>query len=889
MQYERKTEFRRLCDLLRTHLQNVARYSHHTHAINLTEPDTLQRHLDTRFSQLNSAVELELWQEAFRSVEDVHNLLTMAKKAPRPSMMANYYEKLTRIFMVSDNNLFHAAAWNRYYSLARGGLKTDEEHTRMSSLVLLSALAVPVISSSAPGTGNMNKSKSDFLLGDQETRSRTGRLTSLLGLSRTPTRAGLLKEALARNVLKRVRPELRELYHILEVEFHPLSICAKIEPIIAKLAQDPEMVPYVKPLHSVILTRLFQQLSQVYDAVKLARVMELVGAFQAPYNYTAADIEKFVLNACKKGHLDIRVDHVSQAITFQDDVFAAEQHPAAAVASGSGGEAGDVTRLQQTPGELVRTQLGRLASCLDTTVKIIDPSVIEAAQAAKRDVFARAVAAAEQEHKAAVARKAILARRKELLDERAARKEKDEATAKAERQRLAQAAEQKRMEDEKRNRELERIRKEMEAVKHEEAKKLAQNLKEKGGLKLSEEEYATLDTEKLVQLQVEQIEKEKKELAERLRVIHRRMDHLERAYRREETPLIAADYERQKEEDKAYHSAARTTLIETTKAKHAADLELKKRLQRIMPDYIELRKVIEGKRKEEMEARKRRADEQIEEEKQKRREQAYRDKAEAERAAEEERQRAAEEAERAKLREEEEARQAEQRALEQEKQAEREAEKRAEIEARQARLREQGEKQRQRELEVEERLRARTAAPAAAAAPAAPAQDASVWRKAAPAGAIADARNASPAPPLINRAPVAAAGGGWREREAARKAALANGEAPPAAAAPTSSGSATPQPTNGTASPLRAPPAAAAPAPAAAAPAPARQGPPTFTRGGAPGMSWREREAAKKAAAAAGGEGADAAPTPAQAAAAPAAQGGDGFQEVPKRSAGAYR
>ena len=44
--------------------------------------DTLQHHLDTRFAQLNTSVELEFW-EAFQSIEDVHNLLTMAKKAPR--------------------------------------------------------------------------------------------------------------------------------------------------------------------------------------------------------------------------------------------------------------------------------------------------------------------------------------------------------------------------------------------------------------------------------------------------------------------------------------------------------------------------------------------------------------------------------------------------------------------------------------------------------------------------------------------------------------------------------------------------------------------------------------------------------------------------------------
>ncbi|PWN44165.1 hypothetical protein IE81DRAFT_299437 [Ceraceosorus guamensis] len=884
LQYERKTEFRRLCDLLRIHLQNVARYSHHTHAINLTEPDTLQRHLDTRFSQLNAAVELELWQEAFRSVEDVHNLLTMAKKAPRPSMMANYYEKLTKIFMVSDNNLFHAAAWNRYYSLARGGIKTEEEHTRYASFVLLSALAVPVISSNAPGTGNMNKSKSDFLLGDVETRSRTGRLTSLLGLTRTPTRAGLLKEALSRNILRRVRPELRELYNILEVEFHPLSICAKIEPIINQIAQDEEMAKYVKPLHSVVLTRLFQQLSQVYDAVKLTRVMDLVAAFKAPNNYTPADVENFCLNAAKRGHLDIRVDHVTQAITFQDDVFAAEAHPASFTSAGA---ETDVTKLQQTPGELVRTQLARLAGCLDTTVKIIDPAELEAAQAAKRDIFARAVDSAEKEHKAAVARKAILEKRKELLEERAARKEKDEAAARAERQRAAQAAEEKRAEEEKRNRELERIRKEMEQVKQDEAKKLAQSLREKGGLKLTEEEYANLDTDKLVQLQVEQIEREKKELADRLRIIHRRMDHLERAYRREELPLVEADYEHQKEEDKANHVQAQATLVETLRQKHASDLQLKKRLQRILPDYGELRRVIEGKRKEEMEARQARANDQIEEEKQKRRVQVAAEKEEAAKRAEEERIRAAEEEERQRLRREEEDRQAEQRRLEAEKEAEREAEQRAAIEARQAQLREQAEKQRAREQEIEERMRAKEAERRAgpAATPAAGGERS--WRGAAPAGAVAAARDASPASGV---APPRFAGvkpGSWREKELARKAAEASGETAP------STGTSTPVPAaavaNGTSSPSRGPASSSSPAPtpaAAAAPS-ASSGPPRVF--GKSTGGWREREAAR-------GTAGDAAPTsgaatpsrPRESSNGPSAAA-DGFQEVPRRNPNAYR
>lgn len=750
----------------------------------------------------------------------------------------------------------------------------------MASFVLLSALAVPVISSSAPGTGNMNKSKSDFLTADQETRSRTGRLTSLLGLSHTPTRASLLKEALARNVLKRVKPELRELYNILEVEFHPLNICAKIEPIIRQIAEDEEMAKYVKPLHSVILTRLFQQLSQVYDSVKLNKVMQLVSAFKAPYDYSAVEIEKFVLNACKKGHLNISIDHGEQAITFQDDPFDAKVHPSAIASSSMSGLSSmtgssnssslgnglvtadsDAVRLQSTPSELVRTQLSRLATCLDTTLKTIDPNVLDAAREAKQSAFTRAVEEADREHKAAVARKAILARRKELLTERAVQREREEAQAKAERARLQAQADQLRFAEEQRQREQDRIKRELEAVRMEEARKMAQSLKEKGGLKLSEEEFANLDTDKLVQLQVEQLEREKKEMAERLRIVHRRMDHMERAYRREEIPLLKRDYENQKKEDQEYHRLARQTLIQTSREKHEADLIVKKRLARILPDYSNVRSEIESKRKEAMEERKRRAQEQIELEKQKRRAQVAREREEERLREEEEARLRAEEEEHARQREEEEERQAELRRTEEERQSQLEAEKRREIDERRARLDAQSERQRQREAEIEERLQQE--------------------RQQVRSGPTADAAAHAPSPRTLRpseapRTPSATGppaiggqrpgGGGWRERLAARQA--GEGAASPAdrPVSPAVNG----------ASLSRSHAQASSPT---GSPTPVNRAPPSLSRSG--GGGWREREAAGRERQSSAGPGSGAASP----SAAPA-RANDGFTTVQTNAGG---
>ena len=137
-------------------------------------------------------MELELWQEAFRSVEDVHNLLIMAKKAPRPAMMANYYEKLTKIFLMSGNALYHAAAWGRFYGVVTTiGGRSDEEFSRLAGQVLVSALAVPV-----------NQKAEESV---EEVKGRTGRLTSLLGLTKTPTRTGLLKNAVRSHLGEQMR------------------------------------------------------------------------------------------------------------------------------------------------------------------------------------------------------------------------------------------------------------------------------------------------------------------------------------------------------------------------------------------------------------------------------------------------------------------------------------------------------------------------------------------------------------------------------------------------------------------------------------------------------------------------------------------------------------
>ncbi|RYO74433.1 hypothetical protein DL764_010836 [Monosporascus ibericus] len=828
--YQRKTEFRRLCELLRNHVQTAAKYSSQMHAINLNDPDTLQRHLETRFQQLNVAVELELWQEAFRSVEDIHTLLNLSKRPPKNIMMANYYEKLTRIFLVGENYLFHAAAWSRYYNLLRQSAvlvaagqskKSDNpaaseaDLQKAASFVLLSALSIPVISTS--------RSRGAMVDFDEAKKNKNSRLTHLLGMNTAPTRAGLFRDALAKSLLKRARPEIRDLYNILEVDFHPLSICQKISPILTKIGADPEMEKYILPLQQVILTRLFQQLSQVYETVDL-KFVEGLAQFPDPYQITRGTIEKFIMNGNKKGDLSIRMDHATGVLKFDKDVFSSSKASHAGSAAGSAeSQTGFVQRLQSTPSEIVRSQLTRLATVLNTTCFYIDPSYRQQPVEARKAALARAQAGAEKEHRDTLARKQIIQKRKDEASELHARREKEKARQKRLQEQALAEAEERRLAQEQKEREEKRLKDERDRVRKEEIKKQIADLKiGPNAINIDVENIDELDSNRIRALKLQQLEREKNDINERLRITGKRIDHLERAFRKEEVKKLPDDYAKQRERDLAAYEAMKEQALKESKEKHKESVELKHRLSRLMPLYEDFRKSLHERRHDEFEKRRRDAERELEKQIALRKKE-YRERKMREKRERLEKERALREAEeRANREKEERERRAEQQKQEFAKlkeQRDRERQEALEKAAMQARREEEAMARRRQEKEQATRrepvpMERTDSSDRPAGPPRIPlAGDKPSWRQAAKAtgAAPAAAPAASNGPPSRTGTPMErtdsherAAGPprlnlagnrpSWREREAAKKAAEANGGAAAGGAQDTAPAPPTPAP-----------------------------------------------------------------------------------------------
>jgi translation initiation factor 3 subunit A len=822
LKYARKTEFRRLCELLRNHVQTAAKYSTQMHAINLSDPDTLQRHLETRFRQLNVAVELELWQEAFRSVEDIHTLLNLSKRAPKNILMANYYEKLTRIFLVGENYLFHAAAWARYYNLLRqsaamvaaGQSKkadnpptTEADIQRAASFVLLSALSIPVIS-----TTRSRGAMVDF---DEARKNKNSRLTHLLGMAQAPTRAGLFKDALAKSLLRRARPEIRDLYNILEVDFHPLSICQKISPILTQIGEDTEMQKYIVPLQQVILTRLFQQLSQVYETVDLDFV-ESLAQFPEPYQVTRATIEKFIMNGNKKGDLAIRMDHATGVLSFDADIFSSAKAVHGGSASGSAeAETGTVQRLQSTPSEIVRSQITRLAKSLYTTCYYTDPKLNSERIKMRDAILARSKAGAEKEHQTILARKAVIQKRKEEANELQAKREKENAKMKRIREQALQEAEHQRQVQEQQEREKKRMERERKQIQQSEVQNLLKDFNIKGKDIDIDLEDPNLDASKVRALKLAQLEREKNDVNEKLRVTAKRIDHLERAYRKEEVKKLAEDYAEQQKWDLASYELTKEQTLKDAEQKHKESVELKHRLSRMVTIYESFRSNLQERRSEEFNKRRRDAERELDKAITARRKE-HRERKIREKRQREEEERQLREAEERAAREKEEQKQRE----------EAEAEKKAAQKAAREKERQEGlEKAALQARREEEALARRKADREKAAAPPVrrelPDRTDSGERPAASAGG----------PPRLN---LTSATGktSWRDRQANKDATADSTTAPPPARTGT--------PMERTDSNDR----------------PAASGPPRLNLAGAAGgkPSWRDREAAKAGGGATGGE-----------------------------------
>lgn len=127
-----------------------------------------------------------------------------------------------------------------------------------------------------------------------------------------------------------------------------------------------------------------------------------------------------------------------------------------------------------------------------------------------------------------------------------------------------------------------------------------------------------MDTDKLKALQVQQLEKERKDLQLKSKMLMKRFDHLERAYRKSEITRLIEDYEKQQKMDRVNYEAKCKADLEGSRLQYEKDMEIKGRLKTMHEDYLSYKNGIMTKREAEFNIKKDEMDKKLEEAKRKR-------------------------------------------------------------------------------------------------------------------------------------------------------------------------------------------------------------------------------------------------------------------------------
>lgn len=109
---------------LHNHLSQAQKYQNQQFSLKFDHPETIQCLVDVRFEQLESSIKIDLWQEAFKAIEEIHNLLGISGKAPKPALLENFYLKQAKVYWMAHNKLFHAAALHKLFVLRKEQKKT---------------------------------------------------------------------------------------------------------------------------------------------------------------------------------------------------------------------------------------------------------------------------------------------------------------------------------------------------------------------------------------------------------------------------------------------------------------------------------------------------------------------------------------------------------------------------------------------------------------------------------------------------------------------------------------------------------------------------------------------------------------------------------------------
>ncbi|XP_010779589.1 eukaryotic translation initiation factor 3 subunit A-like, partial [Notothenia coriiceps] len=313
--------------------------------------------------------------------------------------------------------------------------------------------------------------------------------------------------------------------------------------------------------------------AQIYQSIEFTRLASLV-----PF-VDAFQLERSIVDAARHCDLQVRIDHTSRNLSFGSDLNYSTKEDA---------PVGPF--LQNMPSAQIRNQLTAMSSSLAKAVQVIKPaSILQEREEQSQLAMAAYLKNARKDHQRILARRQTIEERKERLESLNIAREKEELELREAEMQKVRKAEEERLRQEAKEREKERIMQEHELIKKKTVRERLEQIKKtelgaKAFKDIDIEDLEELDPDFIMAKQVEQLEKEKRELQERLKNQEKKIDYFERAKRLEEIPLIKQAYEEQRIKDMELWELQEEDRISNMEVEREKALEHKKRMSRMMED-----------------------------------------------------------------------------------------------------------------------------------------------------------------------------------------------------------------------------------------------------------------------------------------------------------------
>ena len=540
--YKRKSEFIRLCKTLRNHV--ITNTKHNKEAVNgMLTKDSQELHLATRFEQLRVAADLNVWREAMDTIKDIARLIDDTKKKPAAKLMATYYQKLTQIFMVSKNLLFHAYSYKAFYDISREKNKslTSEQKTAMASAVLLAAMAIPA------------EGRKDIDLEDVE-KENNRQMAELLEMEGNPTRTNLIEALVKENILDDVMPEVKKIFELLEKDFQPLTLVERVKPLLDAACVNPTLAVYRRPIKVLLVVRLLDQLSQVYYSVRLEKLYALL----AGLGESKLKCEMLIVKAIHTRQINVenvQIDHKAGCVRFGENVMEEKR---------------------------TKHQLQHLASGLARVVAVIARTSPDVAfQKKRQEAAASARATVLEAHRAILKRKELIEKRKDEYEKQLGARRKREEMKKQVAEQTRRKMEEDRLRKQAEEREQQKIRRVEEELK---LRKLKEEMANLGG------DAKALDgdgamTEATRRKMIDDTRKKVAKAAEvhtrKIQAAAKKVDVMVRALREREVPLRVAEQKKFAEDAEAKEAIAFEEGKKAAAKEHEMAVAEKKRFARM--------------------------------------------------------------------------------------------------------------------------------------------------------------------------------------------------------------------------------------------------------------------------------------------------------------------